>query len=171
MQNRYALFKRRRVFYCEDSDTAKQESLQTRDRVEAQKLIAAKNDAANPSYLNRALGRTYLSGQDPKLVTRKWSEVMEKMIGNANRDSTRLRNTVAFASSEFDLVRDKALYETSANDFLAVLQSGKPRGQSHPETIAQSCDQIRLDRVACSSSHRLAQGQTQIQTRNDSRRA
>lgn len=130
MQNRYVLFKRRRVFYCEDSDTGKQESLRTRDRIEAQKLIAAKNDAANPSYLNRALGRTYLSGQDPKLVTRKWSEVIEKMIHNANRESTRHRNTRAFASSEFNLIREKVLCETTADDFLAVLQSGKP-GVNH----------------------------------------
>ena len=45
MKNRYRLFKRGSVFYAHDSETNKQESLQTRDKKEAQRILMAKNEA------------------------------------------------------------------------------------------------------------------------------
>jgi hypothetical protein len=45
MKNRYRLFKRGSVFYAHDSVTNKQESLQTRDKREAQRILMAKNEA------------------------------------------------------------------------------------------------------------------------------
>ncbi len=45
MKNRYRVFRRGwGTFYCEDLVTKKQESLKTRDKDEAYRLVAAKNE-------------------------------------------------------------------------------------------------------------------------------
>jgi len=46
MKHRFWLFKRQGIFYAEDTFTGKQETLGTRDRKEAERLRATKNDAA-----------------------------------------------------------------------------------------------------------------------------
>src|SRR5271163_3070420 len=45
MQNRYTVFRRGAVFYCEDQTTGQQKSLLTRDEAEARRIVQAKNDA------------------------------------------------------------------------------------------------------------------------------
>jgi hypothetical protein len=46
MQNRFTMFRRGKVFYCEDRATGQQKSLLTHDKAEALQLINAR-DAAN----------------------------------------------------------------------------------------------------------------------------
>ena len=57
------MFKRGKVFYCEDRSTGQQKSLQTRDEVEAQRLVQAKNDAVKLPQMNLVMAKTYLSAQ------------------------------------------------------------------------------------------------------------
>ena len=64
MTTRYTLFLRGSTFYCEDSLTKKQMSLRTRDRAEAQTLLAARNEAARQPFLNLRLAQTYLAASD-----------------------------------------------------------------------------------------------------------
>jgi hypothetical protein len=60
MNTAYRMFKRRNgVFYIENNETGKQESLRTSDKHEAGKLLSAKNGAESNRLLNLALARAY----------------------------------------------------------------------------------------------------------------
>jgi hypothetical protein len=72
------MFKRGNVFYCEDRTTGQQKSLQTRDEEQAQRVIQAKNDAVKLPQMNLVMAKTYLSAQDPKMITRTWADVRRK---------------------------------------------------------------------------------------------
>ena len=75
MQNRFTMFRRVRVYYCEDRVTGQQKSLLTRDDDEAQRIAQAKNDAVKLPQMNLVMAKTYLSAQDPKMITRTWADV------------------------------------------------------------------------------------------------
>jgi hypothetical protein len=59
MKNRYRVFRRGwGTFYCEDLDTKKQKSLHTRDKNEAYRLVAAKNETHEGPAFSRQLACT-----------------------------------------------------------------------------------------------------------------
>jgi hypothetical protein len=111
----------RGMFYAKDRITGKAESLGTADRVHAQQLLAAKNQAAVQPQLNRAMARTYLMAKSPELVTRTWTEVMEHYTASGV-ESTRRRKNTAFRSQPFLILRSLALMDTEAGHLLTVLQ-------------------------------------------------
>jgi hypothetical protein len=78
MQNRYTVFRRGAVFYCEDQTTGQQKSLQTRDEAEARRVVQAKNDAVKLPQMNLVMAKTYLSAQDPKMIVRTWADAGER---------------------------------------------------------------------------------------------
>jgi len=84
MQNRFTMFRRGTMFYCEDRTTGQQRSLLTKDETEASKIVQAKNDAVNQPLMNLVMAKTYLAAKDPKLITRTWADVMERFC---QRDS------------------------------------------------------------------------------------
>lgn len=123
MKHRFWLFKRQAIFYVEDKLTRKQESLGTRDRHEAQRLRAAKNDAVAQPFLNMALGKAYLAAHDRTLVERTWRIVMEDFC-QRGQNQTRTRHQRAMRSKPFRLIRDKRLIETTADDLRQVMAAG-----------------------------------------------
>jgi hypothetical protein len=123
MKNHYRMFLRGNVFYAHDSETGKQTSLRTRDRRKADRLLLAKNEADEQPLMNLAMARTYLAAHDPKLVTRTWADVIEIFSDNG-RGTTRERCQRAFSSAPFNFIRNKALVETTSEDFLNVLRCG-----------------------------------------------
>lgn len=76
MKTAYRLFSRKGIFYAQNNSTGRQESLRTKDRQEADNLLAAKNTAERNRHVNLALAKVYFSASDPKLATRTWKEVM-----------------------------------------------------------------------------------------------
>ncbi|MEI9962414.1 MAG: hypothetical protein WDM76_15150 [Limisphaerales bacterium] len=70
MKLRFRLFKRGEFYYSEDAVTRKQHSLHTGDRMEANRLIAAKNEAINSAQFTLAIGQTYLAVTDAQILTR-----------------------------------------------------------------------------------------------------
>ena len=68
MKHRFILFQRSGIFYCEDTSTGKQTSLRTRDRADAQRLLAAKNEAAHQPAMNLQIAQVYLQHGDPALA-------------------------------------------------------------------------------------------------------
>ena len=52
MKNRYWLIKRSGSYYAHDSRTRQRESLRTKSKTEAQRLIAAKNETLQNTALN-----------------------------------------------------------------------------------------------------------------------
>ncbi len=120
MQLKYRSYQRAGgVFYWQENGTSNRGSFRTKDRAEAERLLAAKNEAHKQPTLNLALGRAYLSAHDPKLCTRTWQTVMDEMARHG-LPTTQKRCTRAMRSRAFDPIRDKPLVETKAEDFLAI---------------------------------------------------
>ncbi len=72
MKNRYILFQRSGVFYCENTSTGKQSSLGTRHKPDALRLLHAKNEAADQPAMNLQIAQVYLHHSDPALSARTW---------------------------------------------------------------------------------------------------
>ncbi|HEV2318410.1 MAG TPA: hypothetical protein VGV18_01575 [Verrucomicrobiae bacterium] len=60
-----------------NAQTGKQQSLKTSNRSEAQRLVAAKNEAINNAQFTLAIGQTYLAVTDAQILTRTWKEAMD----------------------------------------------------------------------------------------------
>ena len=78
MKSKYWLCKRGLVFYLFDSETGWRTSLNTRDRLEAQRILHAKIESAGKPALGLALAKAYLSALDPHLSERTWQDVFEE---------------------------------------------------------------------------------------------
>jgi hypothetical protein len=77
MKARYRLFPRRKsVYYAFDKLTRKFQSLDTRKRDEAVRLVRSLNEAARQPAMNLRLARVYLQHSDPAFSSRTWQHVM-----------------------------------------------------------------------------------------------
>ena len=122
MKERYWLFKRGKTFYAQDSATGEQKSLGTKDRAEADRLLELKRQSAgNPAFRHLML-KACLAPEDGMLVKRTWQAVMDQML-TQGKDSTRARCLRAVRNDYFDRIRKLKIIETTATDFLAVLNS------------------------------------------------
>lgn len=79
--------------------------------------------AASPAF-NQVILKTCLSTQDPQLAKRTWQTVMEQ-IQTHGKESSRSRYVRAMKAKAFDGLRRVKLVETTAEDFLSVLNNGK----------------------------------------------
>lgn len=81
MKNRYRLFLRRKsVYYAFDDTTKKFESLKTKDKTQAERLLLAMNEAGKQPAMNLGLARVYLKHSDPMVSQRTWQHVMDEII-------------------------------------------------------------------------------------------
>ena len=101
MKNRYRLVCRAYgIYYSLDKETGRRESLQTTQRVHAEKLLAAKNQSVEQPALNKGMAKVFLSAASPEFVTRTWADVMEHYV-KSGVESTRDRKERAFRSRPF----------------------------------------------------------------------
>jgi hypothetical protein len=73
------MFRRGEVFWCQDNKTGKQETLRTKDRQIAERLLHARNEAHQQPIINLQIARAYLQASDPAAATRTWQVVMDEM--------------------------------------------------------------------------------------------
>lgn len=125
MKRRYLLFRRKRggVFYLEDTETRKQESLGTKNRTEALTLLAVRNESARQPQLNLQIARTYLSASDPEAIKRTWRVPLEE-IAKTKKGPTRERWLRVQKDTAFELIRDVPLLETRPEHLLKVIEIG-----------------------------------------------
>lgn len=124
MKSRYRLFQRGSgIFFVQDNTTGKQESLRTRDRDEAQRLVNTRNEAFKQPAMNMQLAQIYLQHSDPQVARRTWQTVMVEMV-NLKHGETRIRWQYAIKESAFDIIRNQPLIQTTAEQFLRVLEAG-----------------------------------------------
>lgn len=123
---KYRVFQRGSgVWYLQDRESGEQQSLRTRDKTEATRLLNAKNEAVyQPAAINLQLARAYISASDSKLGTRDWQEVMERVVAMKHGETHR-RWAVAIKDKNFDCIRKLPVLETRADHFLKVLSDGK----------------------------------------------
>lgn len=130
MKKRFWLWQRNGVFYLQDAETRRKESLHTRDRREAERLRDARNDAAARPVLGMALAKAYLSAHDAEVAVRTWQHVMDYFCARG-KPQTQERRQRAARSKCFDRLRSIKLLETNANDFLEVLENGGVMAHSY----------------------------------------
>ena len=112
MQQQFGLIQRPwGVYYLKNKITGEQTTLKTRDKEEALRLLAARNDSESQPHLNLALACVYMNGADPHLATRTWQEVMEHIVSKKT-DETRRRWEVAIKDENFDCIRNLSVAET-----------------------------------------------------------
>ena len=122
MKQRYRVFRRSwGTYYCEDLVTKKQETLRTRDKGEAYRLVAAKNESEQSPAFYLHLARVYWKAGDPVAASRTWQHVMDE-IPKLKRGETRCRWLTAIKGKAFDPLRNMIVLETQAEHFLRVLE-------------------------------------------------
>jgi len=124
-KERYRIYRRGNgIYYLQDKKTGKQESLKTKDKVEAARLAGARNQAFEQPALNVSMAKAYLAGRSPKLATRTWRDAIEE-IGKTYKGPTARRWARFGRSAPLQSLLSKTLIETEATDLLSVLH--------HPE--------------------------------------
>ena len=124
MKQRYSVFRRPwGVYYCQDNTTSQQTSLKTRDKDEAFRLVAAKNEHEDAPAFSRHLARVYWKAGDPTGATRTWKAVMDE-IPKLKTGDTRHRWLTAIKDKALDSLRNLVVLETQPEHFLRVLEAG-----------------------------------------------
>jgi integrase len=124
MKNRYRLFLRRKsVYYAFDDTTKKFESLKTRDKATAARLLLAMNEAGKQPAMNLGLARVYLKHSDPMVSQRTWQHVMEEIL-KLKAGPSLARWTTAAKDKAFDSLRKRVLIETQAEHLLESMRQG-----------------------------------------------
>ena len=126
MKERFKMFRRKGgMFYARDTVTLGKQSLGTTDRVEASRLLAAKNQAVEQPSLNKGMAKVYLSAASPEFASRTWTDVMEKYV-TSGAESSKDRKERAFRSRPYVGLHKLKLIDTAAEHFFAVLDTRRP---------------------------------------------
>ena len=123
MRPKYRLFRRGHVYWCQDNDTGRQQSLRTKDRLLAERLLHARNEAQQQPFINLQIARAYLLASDPRIGERNWQDVMDEAV-KLKQGVTRLRWEAATKDKALDRLRRLPLLETRADHFLRALEDG-----------------------------------------------
>src|SRR5580698_2967350 len=124
MKQRYSVFLRPwGVYYYQDNTTGKQETLKTRDKDEAYRLVAAKNETEDAPAFSLHLARVYWKAGDPAAAKRTWQHVMDE-LPKLKAAETKKRWLTAIKDRAFDSIRKMVVLETQPEHFLKVLEHG-----------------------------------------------
>jgi hypothetical protein len=124
MKLKYRLFRRGQVFWCQDNYSGRQESLQTKDRTVAERLLHARNEAHQQPLISLQIARAYLLASDPQIGKRTWQEVMDEVV-KLKDGVTQVRWQVATKDKSFDDLRHLPLLETRSEHLLRAMEAGK----------------------------------------------
>jgi integrase len=117
------MFRRGNYFWSHDGETGKQDTLRTKDKATALRLLHSKNEAYQQPILNLQIARTYLTASDPEIGKRTWQTVMNEIV-LTKKNATRDRWDRAIKDKAFELLRERPLLETRAEHFLDALRQG-----------------------------------------------
>jgi len=123
MKNQYRKFRRGNVWWCQNNQTGKQESLKTKDEAEANRLLAIKNQPYHFSAFNLQLARTHLQMSNPEINRRTWQQIMDAIV-RTKRGKTKARYETAVKDKAFDSIRNAVAIETTADALLDVMARG-----------------------------------------------
>lgn len=129
MKNRYRIYIREKfsggkVWWIQDNQTNKRESLGTKDKAEANRLLDLKNQPHHFTGFHVQMARTHLLVSDPQSSTRTWQNVMDAIV-RQKKGSTKTRWERAAKSKALDSIRNLVVANTKADEFLAVLGNEK----------------------------------------------
>lgn len=111
------------MFYAQDGETGKQESLQTKVRAEAVALLHARNEANRQPQLNLQMAKAYLAGADSGISSRTWRDAFNAIIQH-KQNSTKDRWERGSRQKAFERIHDLVIVETTAEQLLACMKAG-----------------------------------------------
>jgi len=114
-KHRFWLYRRAGVYYLQDSETRKRESLNTRNRREAEQIRVARNQASDHPQVGIALAKAYLMAQDPELAERTWQHVIDEFCSRG-KPQTRARRRRATNRAPLNRLAERKLVETTADE-------------------------------------------------------
>src|SRR5436309_7824546 len=117
VKKKYRMFLRGTVYWIQDNATGKQETLRTKDRTEAERLLNAKNEAHRQPIINLQIARAYLMVSDPEAARRVWKDVMGEIVKLKNGETQR-RWLVAVKDKALEGIQNLPILETRAEHFL-----------------------------------------------------
>ena len=140
MKQRFILYRRKvgGMFYIEDTETRKQESLGTKDRNEAKSLLNARNESVRQPQLNLHIAKAYLAGTDSGVSTRTWQNALDAII-ETKSGSTKDRWLRAAKEKALDLIRHRVIIETQAEHLFACLKAGTVSTNVHLRKLHNFC--------------------------------
>jgi integrase len=140
MKRRFILYRRKRggMFYLEDTETRKQESLGTKNRAEAVTLLNARNESVRQPQLNLQIAKVYLSGTDSGVATRTWQNALDAIV-ETKSGSTQDRWRRAAKDSALDFIRQRVIIETQAEQLFASLKAGTVSTNVHLRKLHNFC--------------------------------
>jgi len=130
MKQRFRLYQRDKnasgnkgVFYLEDTQTGKRNSLHTTDPEVAERLLHAKREAHRQPFVNLQIARVYVGASDPAMLTRTWRDVITAIIQTKQGD-TAYRWQSASKDKALQPLLAMPVMESRAEHFLAALNCG-----------------------------------------------
>ena len=111
------------AFYSVDTTTGKRTSLGTADEDEAQRIIAAKNEAERQSVLNLQIAKAYLAGSDNVMNTRTWQQAMTQLI-DSKHDANKERWQRVAKDKALSHLLPRKIIETQAEHLLQATNKG-----------------------------------------------
>jgi len=119
----YRMYRRNGVFYAQNNETGEQKTLRTSDKSEAKTLLSALNQTKQATAINLELGKVYLRAADPQLAIRTWEVAIDE-LSQHGKESSQKRCRRELSSPPFNLIKNKPMIETTAEDLKAVLKRG-----------------------------------------------
>jgi integrase len=125
MKRRFIIYRRKRggMFYLEDTQSKKQESLHTKNRADAVSVLNARNESRRQPQLNLQIAKAYLSGTDSNVTTRTWQSAIESLT-NSKQGANQHRWQTAARDNAFVPLLPRIIIETPGELLLKVLQCG-----------------------------------------------
>ncbi len=125
MKRRFILYRRKRggMFYLEDTQSKKQESLHTKNRADAVSVLNARNESTRQPQLNLQIAKAYLSGTDSSVTTRTWQTAIESLT-NSKSGANQHRWRIVARDKAFAPLLPRVIIETPGELLLTVMQTG-----------------------------------------------
>ena len=125
MKRRFVLYRRKRggMFYLEDTQLKKQESLHTKNRTDAVSVLHARNESMRQPQINLQIAKAYLSGTDSGVTTRTWHSAIEALTNTKQGENKERWLRVAKDRALVTLL-PQIIIETKGETLLKVLQTG-----------------------------------------------
>ena len=124
MKPKFRLFRRGKTFWCEDTESGRQQSLGTKNKGDATRLLHGRNEAHAVPFANLQMARAYMMAADPKALTRTWGDVFEEII-KLKRGETQRRWRIAAKDKALPEMLKRPLIETRAEHLLRAMEIGK----------------------------------------------
>ena len=124
MKPKFRLFRRGATYWCEDTETGRQQTLGTKHKASAIRLLHGRNEAHALPFVSLQMARAYMMAADPKAPTRTWQDVFDEII-KLKHGETERRWRIAAKDKALPEILKRPLIETRAEHLLRAMEVGK----------------------------------------------